>query len=253
MDIRAPAVAGLFYPAAPAVLRAEVESCLAEARPPAVGELHALIVPHAGYRYSGAVAASAYALLRGRRYARVVLIGPAHRVPLDGIALPTVSQFRTPLGDVPIDTALVARLDVARRDDAHAREHCLEVQLPFLQCLLPDFRLVPAVVGAASPQQVEDFLDAAVDADTLVIVSTDLSHYHDDATARRLDDATVTRIEALVTDLDGHEACGAMALNGFLRYAARRHWRVQRLDVRNSGDTSGDRSRVVGYASFAVV
>lgn len=252
MDIRAPAVAGLFYPAAPDALRREVEGYLAEAQPPAVGELHALIVPHAGYRYSGAVAASAYALLRGRRYERVVLLGPAHRVPLDGIAVPTVSRFRTPLGDIALDTDLIARLNVARRDDAHAREHCLEVQLPFLQCLLPGFRLVPVVVGDASAQQVADVLDAAVDADTLVIVSTDLSHYHDDASARRLDASTVARIEALATDLDGSEACGATALNGFLRYAALRQWRVARLDVRNSGDTAGDRSRVVGYASFAV-
>ncbi len=258
METRTPAVAGLFYPAAAEALRREVDGYLATAAAPPPGEApHALIVPHAGYRYSAAVAASAYALLRGHRYRRVVLIGPAHRVAFRGIALPGASRFDTPLGSVTLDTDLIDRLvalpEVVRRDDAHALEHCLEVQLPFLQVLLADFRLVPAVIGAASPQAVEAFLDAAVETDTLVVVSTDLSHFRDAAAARRIDARTVGRIEALATDLTGAEACGAMALNGFLRYAARRHWRVARLDVRNSGDTSGDDSRVVGYGSFAVV
>ncbi|WP_211242775.1 AmmeMemoRadiSam system protein B [Sinimarinibacterium sp. CAU 1509] len=256
METRSPAVAGLFYPAAPEALRQEVDGYLSAADAPTGIAPHALIVPHAGYRHSAAVAATAYALLRGHRYSRVVLIGPAHRVAFRGIALPSVEHFDTPLGSTTLDTDLIGRLatlpDVVLRDDAHALEHCLEVQLPFLQVLLPEFLLVPAVIGAASPQAVESFLDAAIDADTLVVVSTDLSHFHDDATARRIDRHTVARIESLATDLDGNEACGAMALNGFLRYAAGRHWRVARLDVRNSGDTGGDYSRVVGYGSFVV-
>jgi AmmeMemoRadiSam system protein B len=257
MTTRAPAVAGLFYPAAADALRHDVQGYLDDSRAAATGPLHALIVPHAGYDYSGPVAAQAYALLRGRRYERVVMLGPAHRVAFRGIALPTVAQFQTPLGAVALDTRLIGELSplrgVSLRDDAHALEHCLEVQLPFLQSVLPAFRLVPAVVGLTDPQTVREFLDAAVDEQTLVVISTDLSHYHDYATAQAIDAATVARIEALDGRIDGSEACGAYALNGFLDYAARRGWRVERLDVRNSGDTAGDRARVVGYASFAVV
>jgi AmmeMemoRadiSam system protein B len=247
----------MFYPASPEVLRREVEGLLADLKPGPLPGLHALIVPHAGYVYSGPVAAQAYALLRGHRYERVVLLGPSHRVAFRGLALPTVSRFHTPLGDVTLDVDCIERLSklqaVERRDDAHALEHCLEVQLPFLQTVLDHFRLVPAVVGLATPKQVDDFLDVAVDARTLVIISTDLSHYHDYRSAKALDAATVSRIEARDATLEGEEACGAHPLNGFLRYAARRGWTVRSLDVRNSGDTSGDKGRVVGYASFAVV
>lgn len=256
MNARAPAVAGLFYPASPEVLRREVDTMLsAVARLPVSG-VRALIVPHAGYVYSGPVAAPAYSLLRGHEFERVVLLGPAHRVALHGLALPTVSHFHTPLGDVPLDTDCMRKLSalpgVERRDDAHALEHSLEVQLPFLQSVLDTFRLVPAVVGLATPKQIEDFLDAAVDEHTLVIISTDLSHYHDYASAKSIDAQTVSRIQACDSALHGEEACGAYPLNGFLRYAHRHGWTVQALDVRNSGDTAGDRQRVVGYASFVV-
>jgi AmmeMemoRadiSam system protein B len=221
-----------------------------------VSSVHALIVPHAGYVYSGSVAAHAYALLRGAAFERVVLLGPSHRVALQGVALPTVSRFRTPLGDVMLDTDCMRKLGrlsgVEQRDDAHAMEHCLEVQLPFLQTVLNEFRLIPAVVGLTSSKQIEDLLDAAVDERTLVIISTDLSHYHDYASARVLDARTVARIEARDAALDGEEACGACPLNGFLRYASRRGWKVSLLAARNSGDACGDRRRVVGYASFVV-
>lgn len=256
MNTRTPAVAGLFYPALPEALRRDVESLLSSVEAAPINDLHALIVPHAGYVYSGAVAAHAYTLLRGRRFERVVLLGPAHRVALRGLAVPTVGCFHTPLGDVPLDADCLRKLSmlpgVERRDDAHAQEHCLEVQLPFLQSVLEDFRLVPAVVGLATPKQIEDFLDAAVDAHTLVIISSDLSHYHDYASAQAIDAQTVSRIEACDSALEGEQACGAHALNGFLRYAHRHGWTVRTLDVRNSGDTAGDRRRVVGYASFVV-
>ncbi len=256
MNARAPAVAGLFYPASPEVLRRDVESLLSAAERVPVSGVHALIVPHAGYVYSGPVAANAYTLLRGHEFERVVLLGPAHRVALRGLALPTVGSFHTPLGDVPLDTDCLQKLSalpgVERRDDAHALEHSLEVQLPFLQSVLGSFRLVPAVVGVATPKQIEDFLDAAVDEHTLVVISTDLSHYHDYASAKTIDARTVSRIEACDSALEGEEACGAYPLNGFLRYAVRRGWKVRPLDVRNSGDTAGDKQRVVGYASFVV-
>lgn len=256
MNVRSPAVAGLFYPGSPGALRQEVDSLLSAAERVPVSDVHALVVPHAGYVYSGAVAASAYALLRGREFERVVLLGPAHRVALRGLAVPSVARFETPLGDVPLDTDCIAKLSrlpgVQRRDDAHALEHSLEVQLPFLQSVLSHFRLVPAVVGLATPEQIESFLDAAVDDHTLVVISSDLSHYHPYVLAKSIDAQTVSRIEACDSALDGEEACGADALNGFLRYAQRQGWRVRALDVRNSGDTAGDRQRVVGYASFVV-
>ena len=256
MSVRAPAVAGLFYPASADLLRRDVESLLFQAASAPVATLHALIVPHAGYVYSGPVAAKAYALLRNRRYERVLLLGPSHRVALRGLALPTVERFATPLGEVPLDVDCLQRLSqlpgVERRDDAHALEHSLEVQLPFLQAVLDDFRLVPLVVGQAPPEQVEDVLDEAIDEHTLTVVSTDLSHYHGYVEAKALDADTVGLIETCNSGLEGGQACGAHPLNGFLRYAVRRAWTVRALDVRNSGDTAGDKRRVVGYASFAV-
>jgi AmmeMemoRadiSam system protein B len=246
----------LFYPASSEVLQRDVDAMLSAAERVPVSNVHALIVPHAGYAYSGAVAARAYTLLHGHQFERVVLLGPAHRVAFRGLALPAVNRFHTPLGDVPLDTDCMQKLSllpgVERREDAHALEHSLEVQLPFLQSVLSNFRLVPAVVGHASPQQIEDFLDAAVDERTLVIISTDLSHYRDYASAKSIDAQTVARIEACDSALDGEEACGAYPLNGFLRYATRHGWKVRSLDVRNSGDTAGDKRRVVGYASFVV-
>jgi AmmeMemoRadiSam system protein B len=261
--VRHAAVEGLFYPAAPTALREQVEGFLhgigheddEVAHPPA----KLLIAPHAGYVYSGAIAASAYALLRrpgAPVIRRVVLLGPAHRVWVDGLAAPEANAFDTPLGRVELDTDALAALDdlpqVSRSDRAHAQEHSLEVQLPFLQALLGRFTLVPLVVGDAPPEAVAQVLERLWGGDeTLVVISSDLSHYLPYAQARTLDRATVQRILRLDAGLAPHEACGSAAINGAL-LAARRHGLTPRLlDLRNSGDTAGSRDRVVGYGALA--
>lgn len=253
--IRPAAVAGLFYPGEPAALRALVAGQLADN--PARGPLpKALIAPHAGYVYSGPVAARAYNLLPAD-VRRVVLLGPAHRVPLRGLALPTVSAFRTPLGDVPLDLEAMRSLDalpqVVRSDEAHRLEHSLEVQLPFLQARLDKFTLVPLVVGWASPTAVAEVLERLWGGpETLVVISSDLSHYHPYADAQHLDETTARRIESLQAPLEGEQACGAHPLNGLLNLAQAKHLKVTRLDLRNSGDTAGSRDRVVGYGAWAL-
>jgi hypothetical protein len=259
MHVRPAAVAGLFYAADPAALRADVERALravGAARGPAP---KALIVPHAGYVYSGDVAARAYALvspLRGR-IRRVVLLGPAHRVALRGLAVPEAEAFATPLGIVPLDAGALARLrdlpQVLQSDAAHAEEHSLEVQLPFLQRALGDFTLVPLVVGDASAEEVAEVLERLwLGDETLLVISSDLSHYLDYASARRVDAETCRAIEQLRPEaLDRDSACGRVAVRGLL-LAARRHGLVPRtLDLRNSGDTAGDRRRVVGYGAWS--
>ncbi len=256
---RPAAVAGLFYPDDAMRLREQVHAALAGARAapgPAAPKL--LVVPHAGYVYSGPIAGSGYALLApwAGRIRRVVLLGPTHRVALRGLAAPTVDAFETPLGRVPLDSAaldtLAALPQVTRSDAAHAREHALEVQLPFLQAVLGPFTLVPLAVGDASPEAVAEVLERLWGGDeTLIVISSDLSHYLPYDEARASDRATVERILAFATDLDPYEACGAHPLAGALR-AARAHGLQPRLlDLRNSGDTAGDRERVVGYAAMA--
>lgn len=259
---RPPAVAGTFYPGVPAALDAAVRRYLAEAPAAAPGESapKALIVPHAGYVYSGPVAASAYARLAARRGAitRVVLIGPAHRVFVRGLALPDVDAFETPLGPVPVDRESLARVrdlpQVQVLDRAHEQEHSLEVQLPFLQVALGAFSIVPLVVGDASQQEICEVLDRLWGGDeTLVVVSSDLSHYEPYERARRQDARTVRAIESLQPDEIGEDdACGRVPILGLLLAARARGLRVRALDVRNSGDTAGPRDRVVGYAAFAV-
>ena len=255
---REPAVAGTFYPDSPAELRALVERLLREAAPAPVAP-KALIAPHAGYVYSGPIAASAYATLgeRARLVRRVVLLGPSHFVPFRGIALPEATAFRTPLGSVELDSRafdLVAdRPGVIRSAQAHEREHSLEVQLPFLQVALPEFRLVPLAVGHASPAEVAAILDALWGGpETLVVVSSDLSHYRQYDAAMAIDAETARAIEQLeLKPLDGENACGCHPINGLLEVARRRGLRVVALDRRNSGDTAGDRRRVVGYGAWA--
>lgn len=253
---RPPAVAGLFYPAEPQALRTNLARLLAENPATGPAAAKALIAPHAGYIYSGPVAARAYNLLPpGMR--RVVLLGPAHRVPLRGLALPTVSAFRTPLGDVPLDLDTLRSLDalpqVLRSDEAHRQEHSLEVQLPFLQARLGEFTLVPLLVGWAEPAAVAEVLERLWGGpETLVIISSDLSHYHSYADAQHLDEATARRIESLQAPLHGEQACGAYPLNGLLTLAKPKHLKVTRLDLRNSGDTAGSRDRVVGYGAWAL-
>ena len=259
-SIRPAAVAGMFYPGTPAVLGAAVRAYLAEAQAaePAAALPKALLVPHAGYVYSGPVAAPAYRRLAAGRHTirRVVLLGPVHRVPVRGLALPTAEAFATPLGSVAVDpeaTRLaLAMPQVARNEAAHALEHSLEVQLPFLQTVLEDFRIVPFAVGEASAAEVAAVIELLWGGpETLIVVSSDLSHYHPYTMARQIDRGTADAILALDASLDHEQACGATPINGFALCARRRHLEAELIDLRNSGDTAGDKSRVVGYAAFA--
>lgn len=259
--VRPTAVAGLFYPQGASELRGTIVRLLDEAPPPAhaTPPPKALIVPHAGYVYSGAVAATAYRRLRdsGAPIDRVVLIGPSHRVPMRGMAMPSVDAFETPLGEVPIDAAARQRLRelglAGVSDAAHAAEHALEVQLPFLQVVLPEFEVLPIATGLAPPGQVARALGALWNGpSTLVVVSSDLSHYHTSAEAKLIDDKTRAAILARRSDLSDEQACGSCGINGLLEVARQKGLTVELLDQRNSGDTAGDRSRVVGYGSYAL-
>jgi AmmeMemoRadiSam system protein B len=256
---RPPAVAGLFYPHDAAELRSTVSDLLAHTRaidlPP---ETRAFIVPHAGYVYSGAIAAAVYAFVatQRERIRRVVLIGPSHRVYLRGIAIAQAETFETPLGAIPVDQEFKAivleRGDVIESDAPHAMEHSLEVQLPFLQSILADFTLVPLVAGSAEAQYVANVLSRIwLDEQTLLLVSSDLSHYENYATARELDAATAAAILARKPNLSGAQACGAVPINGLLQLARERDLMLAEIARCNSGDTAGDHDRVVGYGAFA--
>ncbi len=255
---RPAAVAGTFYPGDAPTLSADVDAMLADAEPLDV-QPKALIVPHAGYIYSGPTAAHAYAQLRPLRgrIRRVVLFGPAHRVPVRGLAAPETERFATPLGTVAVDAEAIERAaglpHVQRSDLPHAYEHCLEVQLPFLQTVLgSDFLLAPFVIGEATGGEVAAVMEALWGGpETLIVVSSDLSHYHRYTEAQGLDRATVDDILALTTLGDYDQACGAIPINGLIDTARRHGLRPRLLDLRNSGDTAGDRSRVVGYAAIA--
>ena len=258
---RPAAVAGTFYPADPAALARDVAALLDRAGAPIEpGEPtpKAIIAPHAGYIYSGPVAATVYARLAplAPRIRRVVLLGPAHRVALRGLALPGAAAFDTPLGTVPVAAEANALLQdlpqVVVNRDAHALEHSLEVHLPFLQKALGDFELIPLVVGHATTEDVAQVLERLWDGEeTLVVVSSDLSHYLGYAQAQATDRDTARLILNRQPILDPYQACGAIPANGLLTVAARRGLGARLLDLRNSGDTAGDRSRVVGYGSFA--
>jgi AmmeMemoRadiSam system protein B len=256
--VRPPAAAGLFYASDPDRLRASVAELIGAVEASASVAPKALIAPHAGYVYSGSVAAEAFARLRAGAHAikRVVLIGPAHFVPVRGIAAPTVDAFATPLGRIPVDRqALAAIADLVVEADApHAPEHSLEVELPFLQALLPSFALVPLVIGDASTQKVAEVLRRLWGGpETAIVVSSDLSHYHDYDTARRLDAATAAAIErGEWQSLGPREACGFLAVAGLIMETNRRGLAPRRLALRNSGDTAGGRERVVGYGAWTV-
>jgi AmmeMemoRadiSam system protein B/AmmeMemoRadiSam system protein A len=259
ITVRRAAVAGMFYPNNAAELEQTLTDLLARpvgaalTRPP-----KALIVPHAGYIYSGPIAASAYAQLaslRGR-IRRVVLLGPAHYAYVRGLALPDAERFRTPLGDVPLDLKGMRQLDalpqVVRSAEAHHKEHSLEVQLPFLQHVLGEFELMPVAVGEASAEEVAEVLEAVWGGDeTLIVISSDLSHFLPDKLARIVDQKTVAEIVALNSHIESEQACGATPVNGLLLAAKRHGLRAVTLDVRNSSQTAGDPDRVVGYAAFA--
>ena len=261
-EIRPAAVAGAFYPGETGVLRHDVQAMLATAQahaPAASTPPKALIVPHAGYIYSGPVAASAYAqLIPARaRIKRVVLLGPVHRVPVRGLALPgSVDFFETPLGNVPLDRqamdSIASLPQVVESLAAHAWEHSLEVQLPFLQQVLDDFSLVPLAVGDATPQEVAQVLEKLWGSEeTVIVISSDLSHYLPYEAAKRVDHATAQAILELDAPVSHEQACGGTPVNGLLVAARHHHLKPQLLDLRNSGDTAGDRSRVVGYGAFA--
>jgi MEMO1 family protein len=256
--IRPAFVAGRFYPADPVELRKLITDLLAEV-PLATGPSpKALIAPHAGYLYSGPIAASAYAQLISARdqIKRIVLFGPSHYVALHGLATTSAGAFATPLGIVPVDVEAVREIrllpQVRELDAAHAQEHSLEVQLPFLQFVLGDFTLVPLAVGDAAPEEISQILDALWGGpETRFVISSDLSHYQDFQTAQRLDRATAKAIEALKPAGIGEEgACGRMPIRGLLQSARRHGLHARTVDLRNSGDTAGPRDKVVGYGAF---
>jgi AmmeMemoRadiSam system protein B len=256
---RPPAVAGTFYPADAVALASNIHAMLAGAAANALSP-KALIVPHAGYVYSGPIAASAYAALGSvaARIRRVVLLGPAHRVAVHGLALPDAQAFSTPLGDVPLDVEGMRRIahlpQVSVSARAHALEHSLEVQVPFLQAVLHDFTLLPLVVGSATEEQVAEVLQALWGGpETLIVISSDLSHYLPYEMARRIDEETARAILHMDSHITHDHACGATPINGLLLAAQRHHLKPRLLDLRNSGDTAGSREGVVGYAAFALL
>jgi hypothetical protein len=251
----------MFYPRAARELERDVAELIdgVENLAPRFGHPKALIVPHAGYIYSGQVAARAYDELAAARgvVKRVVLLGPVHRVPVRGLALPGAEAFDTPLGRIPVDAEAVRMLaplrQVVTSPAAHAMEHSLEVQLPFLQKMLGEFSLLPLAVGDARPQEVLEVIGRLWGGpETLFVLSTDLSHYHGYEDARRIDRATLARIASFDTDINHEEACGATPLNGFLAAAKARGLSIRLLGACNSGDTAGGRDRVVGYCAFAL-
>jgi len=259
--LRPAAVAGLFYPAQADALHQMIEQLLAQN--PAQGPVpRGLVVPHAGLVYSGAVAARGYNLLRqalttGQPWHRVLLLGPNHRLPLHGMAAPEAELFATPIGSMAVDSVGLAeleqRFDVQVRPDVHAMEHCLEVQLPFLLTLVPSLRLLPLVVGETQPERVAALIEWAwAQQDVLVIVSTDLSHYHAYEDAQRIDGDTDRLIQSCSPVIEPQQACGAHALNGLLLATRQQGYQIRCLEMLNSGDTAGGREQVVGYASYVV-
>ena len=260
-SVRPAAVAGMFYPGDARALAAEVDDLLGGVGVPIprLGYPKALIVPHAGYIYSGPTAARAFDELVAARGSvrRVVLLGPTHRVAVKGLAVPSAAGFATPLGTVRIDLDALREVSdlpqVVTSDAAHALEHSLEVQLPFLQKVLGEFALAPFAVGQASVQEVAEVIERLWGGpETLIVVSTDMSHYHSYEQARAIDGATIERIAAFATDIDHEEACGATPLNGLLFTSRKKTLGLKLLSACNSGDTAGGKGRVVGYSSFGL-
>ncbi len=257
--VREAAVAGRFYPADPEELRNLVKDLLAEVSPPEQPAPKAIIAPHAGYLYSGPIAAVAHAQLAPARdvIRRIVLLGPSHYVAFEGLAASSAEAFATPLGNVALDLEANQQVRALPRvrelDEAHAREHALEVQLPFLQTVLGEFAIVPLVVGDAAPEDIAAVLDALwAGPETRFVISSDLSHYQDLQTAHRLDSATARAIETMKpADLAEERACGRLPIQGLLQSARHHGLAARTLDLRTSGDTAGPRDQVVGYGAFA--
>ncbi len=256
-SVRQPAVAGMFYPADPAELQRQVRGFLDAAKRKEISP-KALVAPHAGYIYSGPIAGTAYAQLASLapRIRRVLLLGPAHRMAFRGLAFSTASSFRTPLGEVEVDLDALDTIrdlpQVQESDAPFEGEHCLEVQLPFLQTVLEDFKVVPLLVSDAKARDVAEVLEELWGGDeTLIVISSDLSHYLDYASARTIDAETSQSIEQLQPEAIGpHQACGRNPLNGLLLEAQRHGLDAVTLDLRNSGDTAGPRTQVVGYGAY---
>ncbi|HEY5920868.1 MAG TPA: AmmeMemoRadiSam system protein B [Kofleriaceae bacterium] len=251
--VRGPAVAGSFYPASPTELAATVDRLLAAVNvTPDAPCPKALIVPHAGYVYSGAIAASAFARVMPHtdRIERVVLVGPAHRVYVEGLVSPGATRLRTPLGELVVDPATAT---FTANPTAHAREHSLEVELPFLQRVAPRATIVPLAGTRARAEIVGAALEKLWGGpETLIVISSDLSHYLPYAEGRRVDEQTCARITALDPTIGGEQACGSIGINGLLWVAKRKQLRIELVDLRSSGDTAGSRDEVVGYAAFAL-
>ncbi len=257
-SVRRAAVAGAFYPALESELEDVVSRLLDAAARTALPQLKAIIAPHAGYVYSGAIAASIYAPLRRQRQSirRIVLLGPTHHTAVEGLALPSAAAFATPLGQIRIDQKAASRIQDLRQivlsDAAHAQEHALEVQLPFLQTVLEDFQIIPLAVGRASPEAIAEILDLLWGGEeTLIVVSSDLSHYLDARAAEESDAHTARQILSLDPHIAAIQACGAVPINGLLLSARRHDLQARQVDLRHSGQTTGDNSRVVGYGAFA--
>lgn len=257
-DVRLPCVAGYFYPAEQNILAATVQELLANAKIIAVSAPKAIIAPHAGYVYSGPIAATIYKTLTAHKdqITRVVILGPAHKVGFKGIAVTQIANFATPLGMIPVDLASIAKIvnlpGVHIFEHAYDMEHSLEVQLPFLQTILSKFSIIPCVVGDAKPEDVANLLEHLWGGpETLIVISSDLSHYHDYATAQQMDTATSQAIVALAPQqIADNQACGRLPVKGLLLAAAKLNLQAQVLDLRNSGDTAGDKNRVVGYGAY---
>lgn len=267
--IRPAAVAGSFYPGDRQMLADNINELLKQAatgtrlepgQDTGLAAPKAIVVPHAGYIYSGQTAAIAYSYLSKWRAAikRVILLGPVHRVPVRGLALPDVDAFTTPLGEVRLDQAAIASISrmpqVIHSYPAHAQEHALEVQLPFLQSVLDNFSLVPLAVGDATPQEVAEVMETLWGgSETIIVVSSDLSHFLSYAVASEVDKSTARNILHMQGGLTHHQACGGTPLNGLLLAAKKHGLQPMLLDLCNSGDTAGDKDRVVGYAAFAFI
>ncbi|CAA9892736.1 conserved hypothetical protein [Candidatus Methylobacter favarea] len=256
---RQPAVAGTFYPANPQQLHQMLDQLLNDAE--TTGKVpKAIIAPHAGYVYSGPIAATAYARLKKAHdmINRVVIIGPSHRVAFKGLALSRAQTFATPLGSVLVDQKALQGLEhlpfVDYIEQAHTQEHSLEVHLPFLQEMLDDFKIIPLVAGDASPEQVSQVIDMLWGGEeTLIVISSDLSHYHDYRAAQQLDKSTSAAIEQLQYEqLAFDSACGKVPVSGLLKLAREKSLTIKNIDLRNSGDTAGDKSRVVGYGAYVI-
>ena len=257
MKIRPAAIAGQFYPSEKSQLQAAIHAAMDTVT--VQQQSQAIIAPHAGYMYSGDIAASAYhtVLHLSPTVKKIVVLGPAHRVYVKGMALSSADVFSTPLGNIPLDqdwqTQLLTLPGVIEFDQTHEQEHSIEIHLPFLQSLFNDFILLPVVVGDVAPHLVSQFIESIWSDDTLIVVSSDLSHFLSYEAACRMDQQTAQHIERFATDEIGPEqACGCRPLNGLLHFAEQHDLQVNTLDLRNSGDTQGNKDRVVGYGAFGL-